>query len=106
MMASSERDYGISSMADYPKYKWHGGGGNGGDGGDMYTRERIARLKATDELRERNIRGIESELKSINQNLSSMEKRFIDKIDDNQKWLVGLLVSAILVPLFIALVTK
>jgi len=35
-----------------------------------------------------------------------MEKRFIDKIDDNQKWLVGLLVSAILVPLFIALVTK
>ncbi|HGE8915388.1 TPA: hypothetical protein ACGE1X_005000, partial [Salmonella enterica] len=76
------------------------------DGGDMYTRERLARLEATDELRERNIRGIESELKSINQNLSSMEKRFIDKIDDNQKWLVGLLVSAILVPLFIALVTK
>lgn len=72
----------------------------------MYTRERLARLEATDELRKRNIRGIESELKSINQNLSSMEKRFIDKIDDNQKWLVGLLVSAILVPLFIALVTK
>lgn len=72
----------------------------------MYTRERLARLEATYELRERNIRGIESELKSINQNLSSMEKRFIDKIDDNQKWLVGLLVSAILVPLFIALVTK
>ena len=72
----------------------------------MYTRERLARLEATDALRERNIRGIESELKSINQNLSSMEKRFIDKIDDNQKWLVGLLVSAILVPLFIALVTK
>lgn len=72
----------------------------------MYTRERLAILEATDELRERNIRGIESELKSINQNLSSMEKRFIDKIDDNQKWLVGLLVSAILVPLFIALVTK
>ncbi|EMW2143356.1 hypothetical protein AAEQ23_002614 [Enterobacter hormaechei] len=66
----------------------------------------MARLEATDELRERNIRGIESELKSINQNLSSMENRFIDKIDDNQKWLVGLLVSAILVPLFIALVTK
>ena len=87
-------------VVDFPK---HGGGG---DGGDMYTRERLARLEATDELRERNIRGIESELKSINQNLSSMEKRFIDKIDDNQKWLVGLLVSAILVPLFIALVTK
>lgn len=51
----------------------------------MYTRERLARLEATDELRERNIRGIESELKSINQNLSSMENRFIDKIDDNQK---------------------
>ncbi|EAB6961515.1 hypothetical protein LDU59_003899 [Salmonella enterica] len=90
-------------FGDFPK---HGGGGSGGDGGDMYTRERLARLEATDELRERNIRGIESELKSINQNLSSMEKRFIDKIDDNQKWLVGLLVSAILVPLFIALVTK
>ncbi|ENV9112830.1 hypothetical protein ACFK61_002123 [Enterobacter hormaechei] len=90
-------------FVDFPK---HGGGGSGGDGGDMYTRERLARLEATDELRERNIRGIESELKSINQNLSSMEKRFIDKIDDNQKWLVGLLVSAILVPLLIALVTK
>lgn len=90
-------------FVDFPK---HGGGGSGSDGGDMYTRERLARLEATDELRERNIRGIESELKSINQNLSSMEKRFIDKIDDNQKWLVGLLVSAILVPLFIALVTK
>ncbi|MEB0960543.1 hypothetical protein VC895_11210 [Citrobacter freundii] len=90
-------------FVDFPK---HGGGGSGGDGGDMYTRERLARLEATDELRERNIRGIESELKSINQNLSSMENRFIDKIDDNQKWLVGLLVSAILVPLFIALVTK
>ncbi|EJU4681099.1 hypothetical protein N4905_001012 [Salmonella enterica] len=85
-------------VVDFPKH--------GGDGGDMYTRERLARLEATDELRERNIRGIESELKSINQNLSSMEKRFIDKIDDNQKWLVGLLVSAILVPLFIAIVTK
>lgn len=105
-MASSERDYGVSSLADLPRYQWHGGGGNGGDGGDMYTRERLARLEATDDLRERNIRGIESELKSINQNLASMEKRFIDKADDNQKWLVGLLVSAILVPLFIALVTK
>lgn len=104
-MASSERDYGLSSMADYPKYKWHGNG-NGGDGGDMYTRERLARLEAIDELRERNIQGIESELKSINQILGSMEKRFIDKADENQKWLVGLLVSAILVPLFIALVTK
>ncbi|EGZ4376400.1 hypothetical protein AA129_003147 [Salmonella enterica subsp. enterica serovar Lexington] len=91
-------------FGDFPKHG--GGGGSGGDGGDMYTRERLARLEATDGLRERNIRGIESELKSINQNLSSMEKRFIDKIDDNQKWLVGLLVSAILVPLFIALVTK
>lgn len=104
-MASSERDYGFSSMADYPKYKWHGGG-NGGDGGDMYTHERLARLEAIDELRERNIQNIESELKSINHNLASMEKRFIDKADENQKWLVGLLVSAILVPLFIALVTK
>lgn len=104
-MASSERDYGISSMADYPTYKWHGGG-DGGDGGDMYTRDRLARLEAIDDLRERNIRGIESELKSINQNIVSMEKRFIDKADENQKWLVGLLVSAILVPLLIALVTK
>lgn len=93
-------------FGDFPKHGGGGSGGSGGDGGDMYTRERLARLEATDELRERNIRGIESELKSINQNLSSMEKRFIDKIDDNQKWLVGLLVSAILVPLFIALVTK
>ncbi|WP_245163470.1 hypothetical protein [Buttiauxella gaviniae] len=83
----------------------------------MYTRERIARLEATDELRERNMRGVESELKNISQKMDNMETRLVDKLgamdtrfrdkaDENQKWLVALLVSAILVPLFMALVTK
>jgi hypothetical protein len=47
----------------------------------------------------RSFGGIEGDIKS-------MENRIVDKMDENQKWLVGLLVSAILVPLFIALVTK
>lgn len=109
----ADRDDG-TNLVPFPRFK---NGGGGGDGGDMYTRERIARLEATDELRERNMRGVESELKNISQKMDNMETRLVDKLgaldtrfrdkaDENQKWLVALLVSAILVPLFMALVTK
>ncbi len=50
--------------------------------------------------------GEPAELGGIGGDIKSMENRIVDKMDENQKWLVGLLVSAILVPLFIALVTK
>lgn len=50
--------------------------------------------------------GEPAELGGIGGDIKSMENRIVDKMDENQKWLIGLLVSAILVPLFIALVTK
>lgn len=50
--------------------------------------------------------GEPAELGGIGADIKSMENRIVDKMDENQKWLIGLLVSAILVPLFIALVTK
>ncbi|CNH62986.1 TPA: hypothetical protein ACPZHU_004303 [Yersinia enterocolitica] len=78
--------------------------GGGGSGGDM--RERVARLEAIDERNTQTFSEIKSELKSLNQNVGGIERRIIDKMDENQKWLVGLLVSSILVPLLIALVTK
>ncbi|EKN4724145.1 hypothetical protein GNO67_004261 [Yersinia enterocolitica] len=69
-------------------------------------RERVARLEAIDERNTQTFSEIKSELKSLNQNVGGIERRIIDKMDENQKWLVGLLVSSILVPLLIALVTK
>ncbi|HDS5147852.1 TPA: hypothetical protein QHW14_005233 [Klebsiella pneumoniae subsp. pneumoniae] len=50
--------------------------------------------------------GEPAELGGIGGDIKSMENRIVDKMDENQKWLIGLLVSAILVPLFIALVAK
>ncbi|CCK17719.1 hypothetical protein BN136_3729 [Cronobacter universalis NCTC 9529] len=38
--------------------------------------------------------------------MSGFERRLGDKIEENQKWLVGLIVSSIIVPLLIALITK
>lgn len=58
------------------------------------------------ENQEKLIADTRSDLRGIRSDMKSMENRIIDKMDENQKWLVGLLVSAILVPLFIALVTK
>lgn len=58
------------------------------------------------EKQESSTRGEPAELGGIGADIKFMENRIVDKMDENQKWLVGLLVSAILVPLFIALVTK
>lgn len=100
-MASSERESDVSYMADYPKFKNRGGGGGGGDMND-----RITRIETVAENQEKLISETRADLRGIRSDMKSMENRIVDKMDENQKWLVGLLVSAILVPLFIALVTK
>ncbi|HBQ7137044.1 hemolysin XhlA family protein [Klebsiella pneumoniae] len=67
---------------------------------------KINGIVAVGEKQESPTPGEPAELGDIGADIKSMENRIVDKMDENQKWLVGLLVSAILVPLFIALVTK
>lgn len=100
-MPSSERDPYVSYMADYPRFNGRGGGGGGGD-----MHDRITRIETVAENQEKLISDTRADLRGIRSDMKSMENRIVDKMDENQKWLVGLLVSAILVPLFIALVTK
>ncbi|HBR2823412.1 hemolysin XhlA family protein [Klebsiella pneumoniae] len=69
-------------------------------------KEIMTRIDMVAENQEKLIADTRSDLRGIRSDMKSMENRIIDKMDENQKWLVGLLVSAILVPLFIALVTK
>ncbi|WP_230677299.1 hemolysin XhlA family protein [Pluralibacter gergoviae] len=99
-MANRERDADIFHMADYTQFKRRGGGG----GGDM--NDRMTRIEAVAENQEKLISETRAELRGIRSDMKASENRIVDKMDENQKWLVGLLVSAILVPLFIALVTK
>ncbi|WP_046688428.1 hypothetical protein [Serratia ureilytica] len=68
--------------------------------------DRIARIEAVAENQEKLISETRAELRGIRSDMKATENRIVDKMDENQKWLVGLLISAILVPLFIALVTK
>lgn len=87
------------------------GGGNGGGGGDMSIR--ITRIEALMEsqlqlnrdLREE-MRGIRSDIQGVSSEFKNSERRLLDKIDENHKWVTALIVSSILVPLLIALVTK
>lgn len=96
-MPSRERDTDVSYMADYPKFKNRGGGD---------VNDRMTRIEAVAENQEKLISETRAELRGIRSDMKATENRIVDKMDENQKWLVGLLVSAILVPLFIALVTK
>lgn len=100
-MPSRERDPDVSYLADYPRFNSRGGGGGGGDMND-----RLTRIETVAENQEKLISDTRADLRGIRSDMKSMENRIVDKMDENQKWLVGLLVSAILVPLFIALVTK
>lgn len=100
-MPSRERDPDVSYMADYPRFNGRGGGGGGGG-----MHDRITRIETVAENQEKLISDTRADLRGIRSDMKSMENRIVDKMDENQKWLVGLLVSAILVPLFIALVTK
>ncbi|HBD4956736.1 TPA: hypothetical protein KJZ39_002952 [Escherichia coli] len=49
---------------------------------------------------------VRNEMIAIRGDMHGLERRLADKMDENQKWLIALMISAILVPLFIALVTK
>ncbi|EOE3328586.1 TPA: hemolysin XhlA family protein [Klebsiella pneumoniae] len=100
-MPSRERDPDVSYLADYPRFNSRG---DGGGGGDMH--DRLTRIETVAENQEKLISDTRADLRGIRSDMKSMENRIVDKMDENQKWLVGLLVSAILVPLFIALVTK
>ncbi|HGL5858238.1 hemolysin XhlA family protein [Klebsiella pneumoniae] len=100
-MPSRERDLDVSYLADYPRFNSRGGGGGGGD-----MHDRLTRIETVAENQEKLISDTRADLRGIRSDMKSMENRIVDKMDENQKWLVGLLVSAILVPLFIALVTK
>ena len=100
-MPSRERDPDVSYLADYPRFNSRGGGGGGGD-----MHDRLTRIETVAENQEKLISDTRADLRGIRSDMKSMENRIVDKMDETQKWLVGLLVSAILVPLFIALVTK
>ncbi|MGI4297793.1 hypothetical protein ACR2VS_03700 [Klebsiella pneumoniae] len=100
-MPSRERDPDVSYLADYPRFNSRGGGGGGGD-----MHDRLTRIETVAENQEKLISDTRADLRGIRSDMKSMENRIVDKMDENQKWLVGLLVSAIQVPLFIALVTK
>lgn len=86
------------------------GSGNGG-GSDMNSR--MTRIETIAENQSKLISDIRNEMIAIRGDMHGLERRIIDKMDENrdkasenQKWLIGLLISSILVPLFIALVTK
>ena len=100
-MPSRERDPDVSYLADYPRFNNRGGGGGGGD-----MHDRLTRIETVAENQEKLISDTRADLRGIRSDMKSMENRIVDKMDENQKWLVGILVSAIQVPLLIALVTK
>ncbi|MGO3395591.1 MAG: hypothetical protein ACTINL_03735 [Serratia proteamaculans] len=82
------------------------GNNHGGNGGGSNMNERVVRLEVIAENTSKVLSEIKSEIKENSRSINQLEKRTIDKIDENQKWLVALLVSSILMPLFIALVVK
>ncbi|WP_130993767.1 hypothetical protein [Klebsiella variicola] len=69
-------------------------------------RERIVRVEPVLESHEKIMADIRADLRGIRTDIQNIEKRVVDKMDENHKWLVGLIISSILVPLLIALVTK
>ncbi|EPR3885659.1 TPA: hypothetical protein MAR06_000389 [Klebsiella pneumoniae] len=69
-------------------------------------KEIMTRIEMVAENQEKLIADTRSDLRGISSDMQSMERRIVDKMDKNQKQLVCLLVLVILVPIFIALVTK
>lgn len=67
---------------------------------------KIIKVEAKIEAHDKLMDDIRGELRSIRSDLQSAEKRIIDKLDENQKWLVSLIISSILIPLLIALASK
>lgn len=80
--------------------------GGGGEGGGSGMNERMTRIETIAENQEKLISETRNEMIGIRSDIHGLERRILDKMDENQKWLIALLISAILAPLFIALVTK
>lgn len=78
----------------------------GGDGGGTDVNSRITRIETVAANQEKLISETRQEMIGIRGDMHGMERRLADKMDENQKWLIALMISAILAPLFIALVTK
>lgn len=72
----------------------------------MNMKEIMTRIEMVAENQEKLIADTRSDLRGISSDMQSMERRIVDKMDKNQKQLVCLLVLVILMPIFIALVTK
>ena len=86
----------------------HGGGGGGGDMNSRITRIETmmeSQLQLNRDIREE-MRGIRSDIQNTNSELKKVERRFLDKVDENHKWVIALIVSSILVPMLLALVAK
>lgn len=89
----------LSPANDDPSH----GGGDGG-GGDMSNR--MTRIETIAANQEKLLDDMRQDVRGIRGDIHGLERRIVDKMDENHKWVIGLIVSSILVPLFIALVTK
>lgn len=67
---------------------------------------RMTRIEVIAENQERLIEETRLELRGVRDDIRNVERRIIDKMDENHKWVIGLIISSILIPLFVALVTK
>lgn len=92
---------GESSRFGIPSHDHSGGSGGGGD-----MNGRMTRIEVITEIQGKKIENTQTELRGIRDDILNVERRIIDKMDENHKWVIGLIISSILVPLFIALVTK
>lgn len=79
-------------------------GGTGGGGSDLDNR--ITRIETIIENQQQLMVDLRSDMRGIRSDIQGLERRLIDKADENHKWVIGLIISSILIPLLIALVTK
>ncbi|HGO4163079.1 TPA: hypothetical protein ACK1B7_004416 [Serratia marcescens] len=68
--------------------------------------ERLTRIETVAANQEKLIDDIRLDMRGIRDDIRGLERRIVDKMDENHKWVIGLIISSILVPLLIALVTK
>lgn len=79
-MANDAKDYGVTSLADYPKYTWHGGGG---DGGGSVIEARVAKLEADVEHIKTDVSELKMTMLKVEGTVSSIDKNLavlIEKI--------------------------
>ncbi|URR14348.1 hypothetical protein LT980_07080 [Citrobacter portucalensis] len=104
----------LDANSSQPHYTAHGGG-NGGGGESMNNR--VTRLETVYEQQQKTLMEIRDDLRSMRNDVISfersskgdskeLERRLIDKMDENHKWVMGLIISSIIVPLLVALLTK